>query len=389
MQQRDIDCWEHVFYVPLHVGWQTQCSEHFQKLPINSGTAALVVFLCALSSINMQLPADLFLDESLLAVGNSSPPSHTTATAGSVEPCLNSIHNLLAEFWPLPLHETFVSQLLEKINGEGIYTLQDLARLARSIKEKNSLALQILDSLQANMLRFNKIKFADLLAASSAYAGDQPKDHFIVLKSSPTTVSPQSSAATSSIVNREFMARRIREWCTDCSPKNKHGVPVVRDAFLEADGRLKDSVLLSYPDAHHVSVRCELCSRSYELQFDPSARTLSLHNLTRHVLSAHATAVISDASDASSLSASSPSPKKRKAIQTQIKSATTSRIQQPTTVTPPPPPLAVPSLIPAAAAEVIFLLDHDNSKQLILTLFNQESILPSSVAPNAPDTSRF
>lgn len=318
----------------------------------------------------MQSPADLLLDESFLSVGDSSPASNTTATAGTVEPRLDCIHNLLVEFWPLPLHETFVSQLLEKINSEGIYTLQDLARLARSIKEKNSLALQILDSLQANMLRFNKIKFADLLAASSAYAGDQPKDHFIVLKSSPTTVSPQSSAATSSIVNREFMARRIREWCNDCSPKNKHGVPVVRDAFLEADGRLKDSVLLTYPDAHHVSVRCELCSRSYELQFDPTARTLSLHNLTRHVLSAHATAVISDASsDASSLSASSPSPKKRKAIQTQINSATTSQIKQPT-VTSLPPPLAVPLLPPAAAAaaEVIVSLDH-NSKQSVHTLF--------------------
>ena len=130
----------------------------------------------------MESTADFLLDESFLPAGDSSPVSNTTVTSGSTEPRLDSIYNLLVEFWPLPLHETFVSELLAKINGEGIYTLQDLARLARSTKEKNHLALQILDSLQANMLRFNRIKFGDLLTASSAHAGDQPKDQFYCLE---------------------------------------------------------------------------------------------------------------------------------------------------------------------------------------------------------------
>lgn len=295
----------------------------------------------------MQSIADFLLDENLLPAGDLLAASNTTASSGTVESRIDSIYNLLVDFWPLPLHETLVSQLLAKINSEGIYTIQDLARLARSIKEKNSLGLQILDSLQANMLRFDKIKFADLLTASSKHAGSQPKDHFIVLKSSSTTVAPQLSAPISSIVNREFMARRIREWCNDCSPKNRRGVPVMQDAFLEPDGRLKDSVLLTYPDAQHVSVRCELCSRSYELQFDPAARTLSLHNLTRHVLSVHAAAISADTSDAPSSSPSSS--KKRKTMQTTITNTTTSQIQQPT-VTSLPPALVVPSSSSAAAA---------------------------------------
>jgi hypothetical protein len=279
----------------------------------------------------MELNSDFsFIDPFAPAIDLPDGAS-ATLTGGGDQP--KSIHDLLVEFWPVPPHETLVSELLVKMNGEGIYSPRDLALFARNVKTKTPLALQILESLQANLLRFDKIKFSELLTSSSQFAGSRPADHFVVLKSPPPpAVATQAVISSASIVDRAFFARRIHEWCNDCSAKNKHGVPVVRSAFLEENGSLKSSVKLAFPDPQHVTVHCELCSRSYDLLFDMKNHSLSLNSLMRHVVSVHASAGPSAVSD----SASEASPKKRlKTVQTNIK-------PHRATVTPLPPPLAVP-----------------------------------------------
>jgi len=310
----------------------------------------------------MEMFSDILSVENLPPLGDELAASTTTTAAGSTENFPESVLDLVARFWPIPLHGTFVDNLLAKFAAEDLYTLQDLARFARGVKEKESLAVELLKVLQHGMSMFNKMKFADLLKAASSHAGDSPKDHFIVLKS-PAAASMTTMAAVpiAQIITRDFLAQRIRDWCNDCATDSKPAAQTMHAAFLETDGHhLKASVVLTYPDASHVSVRCELCTRTYNLAFDRNTKTLSLATLTRHIRKDHASP---SSAAATSDDTSSTTPKKRK-LQTKIRAAPANQATQ-ATVTSLPPPLDIgpPSMENATSA--------------------------SSVAPNAPDLSRF